>query len=249
MTASKATEIYGPADALVDEPISCVEIDPSSPYVLYFSRLDGCIGRHDTRASTKETTIWELSEKKVGGFSLHPQYPHFLATASLDRTMKLWDVRKITWWEGEGKRPSCVGEHESRLSVSHVEFNSVGQIATSSYDDTVKVYSFKDMGNWKPGTVLKTEEMKPSVSIPHNNQTGRWVTILRPHWQAAPSDGYQRLVIGNMNRFVDVYSGGGDQIAQLGGEGITAVPAVTQFHPTMDWIAGGTVSGKLCLWM
>ena len=73
---------------------------------------------------------------------------------------------------------------------------------------------------------------------------------LRPQWQANPSDGMQRFVIGNMNRFVDVYSGSGEQLAQLGGDGlITAVPAVAQFHPTNDWIAAGTASGKLCLWM
>ena len=72
---------------------------------------------------------------------------------------------------------------------------------------------------------------------------------LRPQWQANPADGAQRFVIGNMNRFVDVYSGSGEQLAQLGGEGITAVPAVAQFHPTNDWIAAGTASGKLCLWM
>jgi WD repeat-containing protein 76 len=72
---------------------------------------------------------------------------------------------------------------------------------------------------------------------------------LRPQWQENPSDGVQRFVIGNMNRFVDIYSGSGEQLAQLGGDGITAVPAVAQFHPTKDWIAAGTASGKLCLWM
>lgn len=72
---------------------------------------------------------------------------------------------------------------------------------------------------------------------------------LRPQWQTNPKDDVQRFVIGNMSRFVDVYSGSGDQLAQLGGDGITAVPAVAQFHPTQDWIAAGTASGKLCLWM
>lgn len=53
-----------------------------------------------------------------------------------------------------------------------------------------------------------------------------------------------------MNRFVDIYAGTGEQLAQLGGgDTITAVPAVAQFHPTKDWIAAGTASGKLCLWM
>jgi hypothetical protein len=57
------------------------------------------------------------------------------------------------------------------------------------------------------------------------------------------------LVIGNMNRFVDIYAADGTQLAQLGGEGISAVPAVAVFHQTKDWVAAGTASGKLCLWM
>jgi len=52
-----------------------------------------------------------------------------------------------------------------------------------------------------------------------------------------------------MNRFVDIYTSKGEQLAQLGGEGITAVPAVTQFHPTNDWVAAGSASGKLCFWL
>ena len=91
--------------------------------------------------------------------------------------------------------------------------------------------------------------MKPTAIIKHNNQTGRWVTILKPQWQERPEDGIQKFAIGNMNRFVDVYSSDGEQLAQLSGEGITAVPAVAHFHPTKDWVAGGTASGKLCLWM
>jgi len=72
---------------------------------------------------------------------------------------------------------------------------------------------------------------------------------LKAQWQLQPQDGVQRFCIGNMNRFVDIYTSKGEQLAQLGGEGITAVPAVARFHPTMDWVAAGTASGKLCLWM
>ena len=71
----------------------------------------------------------------------------------------------------------------------------------------------------------------------------------RPQWQRNPQDGVHKLCIGNMERFVDVYSANGDQLAQLGGSGITAVPAVAVFHPSKDWVAAGTASGKLCLWM
>jgi WD repeat-containing protein 76 len=177
LSTSKSTEIYGPDDREADEPLSGVEIDPLSPHVLYFSRLDGYIGRHDSRASKSATTLWQMSDKKIGGFSIHPQHPQYLATASLDRTMKLWDLRKTVWWEGEGKRPALLGEHVSRLSVSHAAFNSVGQVATSSYDDTVKIYNFENMSGLKAGEKLSDETMEPSSVVRHNNQTGRWVTM------------------------------------------------------------------------
>ena len=175
LTASKSCEIYGPREHNTDEPLSGVEIDSITPHVLYFSRLDGYVGRTDAR-SPDSIDLFQLSEKKIGGVSIHPQYPHYLATASLDRTMRLWDLRKISG-KRDNRLPAILGEHESRLSVSHAAFNSVGQIATSSYDDTVKIYSFEGMGDWSPSKTLSETEMEPSKIVRHNNQTGRWVTM------------------------------------------------------------------------
>jgi WD40 repeat protein len=242
-----AVEVYGPEDMESDEPISGVQMAASDPNLLYFATLNGGFGRHDMRAP-KDTEFFQLGDKKIGGFSLHPLQPHLFATASLDRTLKIWDLRKITG-KGENKIPNLVGEHVSRLSVSHASWSATGHIATASYDDTIKIHSFPSASSWKAGYTLDEEAMEPTAVIKHNNQTGRWVTILKPFWQARPEDGIQKFVIGNMNRFVDVYTSDGEQLAQLGGDGlISAVPAVAQFHPTQDWVAGGTASGKLCLW-
>ncbi|EXJ90995.1 hypothetical protein A1O1_04102 [Capronia coronata CBS 617.96] len=251
-----AVEIYGPGNKEEDEPVSGVDIAASDPNVVYFTTLNGAFGRYDLRQDPSQADLYQLSDKKIGGFSLNPVAPHYVATASLDRFMRLWDLRKITQ-----KLPTLVGEHESRLSVSHAAFNTAGQVATTSYDDTIKVHSFgaknnktpfaalESMNLWKPGFQLDEAAMKPEVIIRHNNQTGRWTTILKPQWQMYPEDNIQKLVVGNMNRFVDIYSADGTQLAQLGGEGVTAVPAVAVFHPTRDWVVGGTASGKMCLWM
>ena len=267
LAKSKSTEIYAPEDTSADEPLSGVEVDPTAPHMLYFSRLDGHVGRTDTRAPGTTTDLFQLSEKKIGGFSMHPGNPHFIATASLDRYMRLWDLRKLSGKVGR-QTPALIGEHESKLSVSHAAFNSAGQVATASYDDTVKIHTFEGMGSWKAGHKLSDGDMEPSSIVKHNNQTGRWVTMwvffsvaslplsnahlvrsLRAQWQRHPPNSIQRFCIGNMNRFVDVYTANGEQLAQLGGDGITAVPAVAQFHPSEQWIAAGTASGKLCLWM
>ena len=247
---SVAVEVYGPADANEDDPISGLDMAATDPNIVYFTTLNGGFGKYDTRSPASSVETYQLSEKKIGGFTLNPLAPHYLATASLDRTMKLWDLRKIT-----KKMPTLVGEHESRLSVSHAAFNTAGQVATSSYDDTIKIHSFgvskntSGMGTWKPSMEVDEASMKPETVVRHNNQTGRWVTILRPQWQRYPHDNIQKFAIGNMNRFVDVFAADGSQLAQLGDPAITAVPAVAVWHERKEWIAAGTASGKLCLWM
>lgn len=229
-----STQVFAPADADEDLPISAIDMPTTDPNMIIFSTLQGSLGRHDVRTKVSEAEIWSLTDQKIGGFSLHPRYPHLVATASLDRTLKIWDLRKLQG-RGDARAPALLGEHESRLSVSHASWNSAGDVATSSYDDRIKIYSFADAGGWAAGAALDGKRMEPTRQIPHNNQTGRWVTILKPQWQRSPRDGLHKFVIGNMNRFVDVFAANGEQLAQLDGEGITAVPAVAHFHPTMDW--------------
>lgn len=241
-----SVQVFAPSNPKEDLPISALDQAHNEPNILYFSTLDGGVGKCDIRDPSSHE-LWTLSSHKIGGFSLHPLQPHLLATASLDRTLKIWDLRKVTG-KGDLRHPALIGEHESRLSVSHASWSAGGHIATSSYDDTIKIYDFSASNTWKVGHDVSDKAMAPVHSVRHNNQTGRWVTILKPQWQKRPNDGIQKFAIGNMNRFVDVFASDGSQLAQLGGDGISAVPAVAHFHPSLDWVAGGTASGKLCLW-
>ena len=176
LAKSKSVEVYGPEDASLDEPLSGVEIDTFNPHIVYFSRLDGYVGRVDTRAKPCTTDVYELSEKKIGGFTLHPSQPHFIATASLDRNLRVWDLRKLSGKVGR-QLPALIGEHESRLSVSHAAFNAAGQVATASYDDTIKIHTIDGISGFSAGHKIGDEGMQPSAVIRHNNQTGRWVTM------------------------------------------------------------------------
>lgn len=170
-----SVEKYGPEAANIDEAISGVDSAADDPNTLYWTTLNGTFSRYDTRipsAKTGAVSTWQLSEKKIGGFSLCPSSPHHFATASLDRFMRLWDTRMLS-----SKVPAPVAEHESRLSVSHAAFNAAGQIATSSYDDTLKLYDLGPMGlsSWGKGHIM--DDLRPDTVVRHNCQTGRWVTM------------------------------------------------------------------------
>jgi hypothetical protein len=174
-----AVEVYAPADPDEDAPLSGIEISNNDPHTLYFSTLDGRFGIYDMRTPAEKAAglqIFQLCDKKIGGFSLHPQHPHLVATASLDRTLKIWDLRQISG-KGDERLPALLGSHESRLSVSHAAWNSAGKVATASYDDTIKIHDFGNCADWAAGAELDEAAMTPSVIIPHNNQTGRWVTM------------------------------------------------------------------------
>jgi WD repeat-containing protein 76 len=245
LSSQISSVLWQPAEDEDELAITCVDMSPEQKDVVVFSTMEGSLGRFDRRAKEK-AEIWSLCDNKIGGFSLHPLLSHLVATASLDRTLKIWDLRMVKG-KGDMRHPSLLGEHSSRLSVSHASWGRSGHIATSSYDDTVKLYDMSDAMKWKPGQNI--DDMEPACQIRHNNQTGRWVTILKPRWQVDPADGIDKFAIANMNRFVDIYDTNGTQLAQLDGEGITAVPAVAELHPTHNWVAGGTGSGKLCLWV
>ncbi|PNY24763.1 DNA damage-binding protein cmr1 [Tolypocladium capitatum] len=97
----------------------------------------------------------------MGAFSLHSVHPHLITTAAaVDRTMKF----------GYMQHPALLGEHESRLSVWHASWSAGGHVATTSYDDTIKIYNFSDASTWKTGHDIGPKAMEPAHRVNHNNQ-------------------------------------------------------------------------------
>lgn len=175
-----------------------------------------------------------LHERKIGTVSTSEANEQLICTASLDRTLKIWDLRMIK------EKKSCVerfvSEYQCNLSISSAFWNLKGDIVTTSYDDYLRV--FTDAG--------KMSTLEPTYAVRHNNQTGRWVTVFKARWQQSPSDGKEKIIVGNMNRAIDIFD---EQCVELDqvydAEKITAIPAVTTFHPSRNWIAAGTASGKI----
>ncbi|KAG5518117.1 hypothetical protein PMAC_003303 [Pneumocystis sp. 'macacae'] len=221
--------------------ISALTVHPKGDQI-YLTTTDGQFIIKDL--NSQNVTSYQLHDKKIGGLSIHTSSPYLICTASLDRTMKIWDLRTIN----NSKKPIHLGIYTSRLSVSSAFWNSEGSIVATSYDDTVTIFDNPNYKLWNIDT--KLDDLSPTYTIKHNNQTGRWVTILRAQWHENPSSGIQKFTIGNMQRYIDIYSSKGIYLSRLGNnEEITAVPAVCQFHPTQDWVVGGSASGKIVAYL
>ncbi|KAF8983140.1 hypothetical protein BGZ46_010805 [Entomortierella lignicola] len=215
------------------EHIGSISMD-SNGQLLWFADNDGAVTLKDIRTPKDEMVYRKvLHEKKVGCVNVNPKYGHLIITSSLDRTMKIWDVRTFGQHKEEEPIPE-LGEFPHRLSVTSKS------IASTSYDDYVRIFN-----NFEPG-LPEIKEIPEPVRIHHNNQSGRWVTMLRAVW----AHQFNWFSIGNMNKSVDIYSRGtGDLMANLKDSRIlTTVPAVNAWHPSRVVIASGMANGKMVIW-
>lgn len=191
-----ATEVYFPEDEADTEALlSSVQIQ-SNGNIVMFANFDGQVGKLDLREPVKgrKTTMYSLHEKKVGGLSIFPTLPEIFATSSLDRTTKIWDLRKFS-----GKKPVVIGEYEASKSISSSEFNRQGDLVATSYDDTLSVFNKVASADWPAGKDQGT--LVPSERILHNNQTGRYVSVFKARWHERPENGFEKFCVGNMRRY------------------------------------------------
>ncbi|KAG5417915.1 hypothetical protein I9W82_004243 [Candida metapsilosis] len=247
--------------------VSDINMVRDDPNLMYMTTLDGLFCRHDTRTKPKASIDYlRLHDKKIGGFAINPNNSYQIATASLDRTLRIWDLRKTGESEysqfDDYKSAHMYGNYSSRLSVSCVDWNVDNHLVCNGYDDLICIFNYNDnpkITDWKSDympdfkakqadadEIIMPNNLHPMNKIRHNCQTGRWVSILKSRWQENPQDGMQKFIIANMNRGMDVYDQKGNILAHLNDQ-IGAVPAVCTLHPTQNWAVGGSASGKIYL--
>lgn len=206
--------------------------------VLFLSTLSGEFTKMDLRIKSSDVQLKRLSDKKIGSFNINPQRPYEIATGSLDRTMRIWDTRKMvkkSEWSQYDDFPSheIISTYDSRLSVSAVSYSPTdGTLVCNGYDDTIRLFdvSKDDLPS----------ELEPTLTLKHNCQSGRWTSILKARFK--PNKNV--FAIANMKRAIDIYDSRGEQLAHLP---TATVPAVLCWHPLQNWIAGGNSSGKVFL--
>ncbi|XBW37523.1 hypothetical protein QEN19_003105 [Hanseniaspora menglaensis] len=206
---------------------------------IYFTTLSGEFFKHDLRMKFDETghnIPMRLSDKKIGSMDVDPTNCNTIATGSLDRSLRIWDVRKPIKSEDidDLSTANVIKQYDSRLSISAVSYSPDDHsLVCNGYDNTIRLFDSAELNS-------SSVEMNPIKTITHNCKTGKWTSILKAKFK------HDRNVfsIANMSRAIDIYNSNGIQLAHFE---TATVPAVTAWHPTKDWIVGGNASGKVFL--
>ncbi|CCK69489.1 Cmr1p KNAG_0C03850 [Huiozyma naganishii CBS 8797] len=220
--------------------VSDCQFSYEDPNVLFLVTLSGEFTTIDLREAknTASVKFRRLADKKIGSMCINPKQPFQIATGSLDRTMRIWDIRKLVdkpEWSQYEDFPSheVIATYDSRLSVSAVSYSpSDDTLVCNGYDDTIRLFDVSDKS--------LTEELHPKLTLKHNCQTGRWTSILKARFK--PNKNI--FAIANMSRAIDIYTSDGTQLAHMN---TPTVPAVINWHPSKLWLAGGNSSGKVFL--
>ncbi|KAG6874192.1 hypothetical protein C0995_003738 [Termitomyces sp. Mi166 len=85
-------QVYATEDGAL---ISSIDFNPAGNEMWLSDSLGG-VTHLDLRENESKTRWYGLSEQKIGCLSLNPTRPNFLLTASNNRSLKIWDTRKLT---------------------------------------------------------------------------------------------------------------------------------------------------------
>lgn len=135
--------------------LTCMDFNPNGN-VIYFSTNHGKFGIKDLREPVTTFEEHLLHEQKIGSVSVNSIHPNFLVTASLDRSIRLWDIRNL-------KQNEEIQEFKFSNSVTSAFWSPNGdQVVMTCFDNTVKVFDF-----------VNERKLKRRLVIPHDNKTGR----------------------------------------------------------------------------
>jgi len=228
------------SDVYHDPDTSFYEINQhkSTASCIYACDVFGVISAIDPRAKSLGES-WQLHENKVFTVRVNEANPHQFVTASLDRTVRVWDSRKI-----KKSNPKALFELIHGLCVTGASFSPDGKYLQSCCnDDLIRVWECSKMSG---------EDPDPSSQIRHNNRTGRWLTKFKCEWDPKQSNAF---VVGSLDRprCIQVFSAQNSAKFKLtmrlrDDDYLGSVQSVNVFHPTLDVIASANSSGRCHVW-
>jgi len=211
-------------------------------HTMYLGDSDGLVAAHDLRSNE---TIWAAyaHDNKVQTVNVHPTIPHYLATSSLDRSVKIFDLRKVSSnkkasssassaSKPEGSSSSDADDHPSMEPLAtFVESRSVNcaywspsgnQLLSVTQSNFLRLFNKPYEQSGKAIPVAGEAGLKAGVqSISHDNQTGRYLPVFHAAWDPKCVGGSEAFVVGSMKqpRMVEVFTSPADLGAKGGGGG------------------------------
>ncbi|XP_053305455.1 DNA damage-binding protein 2 isoform X2 [Spea bombifrons] len=177
--------------------------------------------------------IWKLRlhKKKVTHVEFNPRCDWLLATASVDQTVKLWDLRNIK------DKSSCLHTLPHVRGVNSAYFSpwDGAKLLTTDQHSEIRVYSACD---WS----------KPQHVIAHPHRQFQHLTAIKATWHPR----YDLIVAGRYPdplfpgytshelRTVDVFDGqNGNIVCQLYDPYASGIVSLNKFNPMGDLLASG----------
>eukprot|EP00043_Microstomoeca_roanoka_P003319 m.43234 g.43234 ORF g.43234 m.43234 type:complete len:657 (-) comp12012_c0_seq2:40-2010(-) len=223
--------VFGEDDAM----LSYVDIDFDKKSI-YGCHSDGVLSISDLRArSASGSHRLTLHDRKVSHCHVNPCDSNYIATSSLDKTVCVWDVRTLS---ASKRKCQPVTEGSHGLSISSVYFSpkTGNRLLTTGHDDRIKVWT------------NVTSKLICEQNIVHNNNTGRWLTNFKAVWDPKCEDYFAVGLMGRPRAIQIFDSTTGANILNCSAEAMNSVTSLHAFHPTLNALAGGNSSGRVCVW-
>ncbi|XP_077178497.1 DNA damage-binding protein 2 [Paroedura picta] len=177
--------------------------------------------------------IWSLKlhKRKVTHVEFNPRSDWLLATASVDQTVKIWDLRNIK------DKTSYLHAlpHDKAVNAACFSPTNGSKLLTTDQHSEIRVYSSSD---WS----------KPQHLIPHPHRQFQHLTPIKATWHPR----YDLIVAGRYPdpkfpgytadelRTVDIFDGdSGEMVCQLYDPNASGIISLSKFNPMGDTLASG----------
>lgn len=170
----------------------------------------------------------KLHKAKVTHADFNPRCDWLLATASVDHTVKLWDLRNIK------DKKSFLHDMPHERAVNSAFFNPLdcSKLLTTDQYDQIRVYSSSD---WS----------KPQHIIQHPHRQFQHLTPIKATWHPV----YDLIVVGRYpddrvcpgdQRTIDIFdSNTAELVYQLQDPTASGIKSINKFNPLGDVIGSG----------